>query len=69
LRLCTCACRGTLGAGGDADLYVDAGVWCGVGFLEELSILVLGFGVRELGRGKLGFGGLGFECSGLGFRV
>ena len=34
LRLCTRACRGTLGAGGDADLYVVAGVWCGVGFLE-----------------------------------
>jgi len=34
LHLCTCARRGTLGAGGDPDLYVVAGVWCGLGFLE-----------------------------------
>ena len=34
LHLCTRACRGTLGAGGDPDLYVDAGVGRGLGFLE-----------------------------------
>lgn len=43
LRLCTRACRGTLGDGGDPDLYVDAGVGRGLGFLEMCDT---GFGLR-----------------------
>ena len=34
LRLCARALCGTLGAGGDPDLYVVAGVGRGLGFLE-----------------------------------
>ena len=36
LRLCARAFRGTLGAGGDPDLYVDAGVGRGLGFFENV---------------------------------
>ena len=43
LRLCTRAFRGTLSAGGDPDLYVDAGVGRGLGFLEMCDT---GFGLR-----------------------
>ena len=60
MHLCTRAFRGTLGAGGDPDLYAVAGVGRGLGFLEMCDT---GFGLRlrQAGRGKLGFGGLGFE--------
>ena len=43
LHLCTRAFRGTLGAGGDPDLYVVAGVGRGLGFLEMCDT---GFGWR-----------------------
>ena len=43
LHLCTRAFRGTLGDGGDPDLYVDAGVGRGLGFLEMCDT---GFGLR-----------------------
>ena len=43
LHMCTSAFRGTLGAGGDPDLYVDAGVGRGLGFLEMCDT---GFGWR-----------------------
>ena len=36
LHLCTRAFRGTLGAGGDPDLYVDAGVGRGLGFFGNV---------------------------------
>ena len=36
LHLCTRAFRGTLGDGGDPDLYVDAGVGRGLGFFGNV---------------------------------
>ena len=43
LHLCTRAFRGTLGAGGDPDLYAVAGVGRGLGFLEMCDT---GLGLR-----------------------
>ena len=43
LRLCARALCGPLGAGGDPDLYVDAGVGRGLGFLEMCDT---GLGLR-----------------------
>ena len=42
------------------DLYVVAGVWCGLGFLWGVLILVLGCEYGSVGGVILGFGGLGF---------
>ena len=41
LHLCARACRGTLGAGGDPAVHVDAGVGRGLGFFKCV-ILILG---------------------------
>ena len=48
LHLCTRAFRGTLGAGGDPDLYAVAGVGRGLGFLEMCDT---GFGLRTTSGG------------------
>jgi hypothetical protein len=48
LHLCTRAFCGPLGAGGDPDLYVDAGVGRGLGFLEMCDT---GLGLRTTSGG------------------